>query len=118
MLTWLIGLVISGVATFYHPSLDGGVMRSNEIYHRWSPDVVAVTDINGEPLLPMGTKLNICADESGICRIGIVRDTGYFWNYRERRWNWQNLDLSEGLYEQFQFQYSTAITWEIIDDSQ
>lgn len=107
MISLLLSLLMLGKATYYHPSLHGGVTRSGEVYNRWSPDTVAVADIGGVPLLAMGTWLEVCNEDT--CIEVQVRDTGYF------RWN--NLDLSEGAFTRLapRSRGRINITWRVIN---
>lgn len=78
--------------TFYHPSLAGGVMRSGEVYNPGDPSIVAVgVDADGDPLIPLGTKLTICRADLLACTEAIVQDTGYLGS---------DLDASEALFKQ------------------
>ena len=80
----VLGLIIFCQATFYHPSLAGGIMRNGQIYDPEDSSVIAI-GINdaGEPVMPMGTKLKVCSSRG--CLIGIVQDSGYLG---------KNIDLS------------------------
>jgi len=70
--------------TWYGVPHHGQVMRNGEVYNMHDPTVIAVgVDRDGEPLIPLGTKLRVCSPRA--CIIGKVQDTGYLG---------RNIDLS------------------------
>ena len=102
------GLSTRGEATYYHPSLTGGLMRDNRT--RYSPEVptAAVADVAGAPVVELGSLLEVC--HNGACQRLMVRDTGLF--------QAENLDLSEEAFRQFAplFRGRIPITWRVIDN--
>ena len=102
------GLSTRGEATYYHPSLTGGLMRDNRT--RYSPEVptAAVADVAGAPVVELGSLLEVC--HNGACQRLMVRDTGLF--------PAENLDLSEEAFRQFAplFRGRIPITWRVIDN--
>jgi len=78
LLMWLsLGGVVSGEATYYHPSLHGGIMRNGEVYNEMDAETVAVgIDPMGNPILPLGSRLLVCTETK--CIKVTARDTGLF----------------------------------------
>lgn len=64
-------------------------MRNGQPYRAEDPAVVAVADVLGWPVIPLGTELEICRDD--ICIDAVVQDTGLFPP--------NHLDLSEAAFE-------------------
>ena len=73
-----VGEPTVGQATYYHPSLIGGIMRDGTPYESSNPFIAAVGgDSQGQPSIPLGTWLLVRSDD-GIYLLIQVRDTGRF----------------------------------------
>ncbi len=76
---YLTGSVTTGEATYYHPSLEGSLMRDETPYIPENPNIVAVAvDGRGNPVVPLGTWLLVCRVGAEKCIVAEVRDTGLF----------------------------------------
>ena len=78
------GAVVTGEATFYHPSLHGGVMYCGGIYDRFNPTIAASTS------WPCGTQLRVHFGGNTIDVV--VQDTGLL--------GANHVDLSEAAFAQ------------------
>ncbi len=98
---------IIGEATYFHPSLAGGIMRGSggQTYDPSDPTIAAVADIQGQPVVELGTLLQIC--HNGRCIWVTAKDTG--------RFPGNHLDLSEAAFQQLAptSRGRIPITWQV-----
>ncbi len=75
-----VGKPVHGVATYFHPTLVGNLMRDETPYDDTDPFIAAVgVDNREQPSIPLGTWLLVCTRElEKKCMIAQVRDTGRF----------------------------------------
>jgi rare lipoprotein A (peptidoglycan hydrolase) len=77
-------LALETTATYYHPSLHGGVMANGERYNRWNPEIAACN------WYPLGTVLKVTRRGSEAHVYVQVKDRGS---------PALTLDLSEGAFQ-------------------